>query len=244
MAVFEDELVYGMIAYDAMRIMPDKIRNIGDVDRWSADLNVRSKLGAHYKRRTKPAMTKLNPILEEGLLQPMMMEKNVESHSFDILKREGGLINNVVASCRGCKTATSAFMHNTGGMEPMLLNMGVFTHRLIDVWNPFNLVPTDPEMDKIASMFITDVKAHILDMPFMWKLMGNQKGYDEICQNSPYMDPTSTIIEAERRLVSMGDPIAVGYQAGNGYPVVKGQIHAWYDATVNALGRAWLFCST
>jgi len=239
MPVFEDEFVYTMMAYDALCVMPDKVRDIADTTRWGEDLKKRTMFSANYQQRNPRVNQSLSPVLEAGLLQPMRNENVVEAHAFDIHQRQGDLPKKVVEACQRCKQQLPAFVSGPGGFEAALSSMGTLAHRVIDIWNPFNLTIND-KIAPVAQRFMESVKGHILDLPFLWGHLGSDD--DSFMRHTPYMDLMATTIEAERRFDKFFEPIANGYLVGNGFPAVRSVIEEWYNATVNALARVWLFC--
>jgi hypothetical protein len=239
MPVFEDEFVYTMMAYDAMCVMPDKVKDVADTNRWGEDLKKRTMFSANYQQRNPRVNTNLSPVLEAGLLHPMRSENFVEVHQFDIRSRQGQLIQKVVEGLTGCKKNLAAFNAGPGGFEAAMSSMGNLAHRLIDVWNPFNLI-ADEKVAPFAQRFMENVKGRVLDLPFMWGHLGSDD--ESWMKNTPYGDAMATIIEAERRFEKYFEPIYNAYAVGNGFPACRGTVEDWYNATVNAIARAWLFC--
>lgn len=239
MAIFEDDFVYTMIAYDALVVLPAPIRDRADVERWPEELRSKAVLASNVHQRSKRINRSLSPVLEEALLQPMQGGNALE-HLFDVNTREGMLHNKVAEACHACKAVLPALAKGGGSFEQALAAMGNLAHYLIDVCNPFNLI-NDPKVDDVSRRFIENVRANIMSLPFIWHLIGSTD--DAYLKGCTYMDPTATAVEAERRFHETFEPIANGYLAGNGYPAVRQQIEKWYDNTVNTLARTWLFCA-
>lgn len=239
MPVFEDEFVYAMMTYDALCIMPDKIRDVADTNRWGEDLKKKTMFSANYQQRNPRVNQNLSPVLEAGLLEPMRKENTVEAHSFDVRNRHGDLPSRATEACGLCQHQLGAFMSGPGGFEGALTSMGNLAHRIIDLWNPFNLI-MDDKIAPAAERFMESLKAHILDLPFLWAHLDSDD--DSYLKNTPYLDKMSVAVEAERRFHKFFEPIANGYLVGNGFPAVRGVIEDWHNATVNAIARAWLFC--
>lgn len=241
MAIFESELVYSMMARDALIILPPRLQNTVDTTNWPKEARDRIKVGGDYKRRLKPVMEQLHPALEDALIEPIKTDKVAENHLHDVADPDRGqLANHTVAACGACKKHLGDFMHGRAGWEMAIMSMGKLAHCVIDLCNPFHLT-SDPMTDIPAGRFMNDVELHITDMPFMWALA--DKDHGPILKATPFMDKMSIHVEAQRRHAKWLKALADPYLVGNGFPSGRGAICQWYDETVNTLGRAWLFCA-
>lgn len=236
MAVYEDEFVYTMIAFDALIVMPISVRSLIDTNLWSEADRSRAIAGSHQPRNPRVNSNLCVPF-EEALLGPMRPGRgSVSDHFFCVQEHKGNLINHLTSDMATCKASLGAFMANGGAFEPAITSMGQMAHRIIDICNPFNLVQ-DPGLEPIARRFMESVRMNILQMPFM------ASSFDSPPTMSPYTDKMTTKIEAERRLASLLTPIVDGFVRGNGFPAVRAKIEEWYNATTNSLARAWQFCA-
>jgi hypothetical protein len=239
MPVFEDEFVYCMIAYDALCVLPPKIRDLADATRWDEATKKTFMFSSTNRAKNPRIHLSLNPLLEESLLRPMRTETTVEAHLFNLTVRRGQLVRKSIEACRQCKESLHAFMEGSSGFEAALGSMGLLGHRIIDLWNPFNLVE-GVNLAPVAQRFMENVKVNILQLPFLWGHIGSDDA--SYLNATPYLDDMSTIVEAERRYEKYFEPIANAFVAGNGFPAARSTIEGWYNAMVNALARVWLYC--
>lgn len=217
MAVYEHPLVYTMIAYDALQLQSDAVRDRMDVTRWPE--NDRSNMGG-FRPKRKPVCEMLHPVLEDAIVGRMTESPQPEDHFYNV-EEETGNVPALLAE------AVGLLQRHPSGILQQAAVMGLSAHLLIDLWNPFNLVP-----HAVGARFINDVATHIAALPFM---LNEFEG-----KTTPYDDPKAIRICAERIAHTYVNPIANAYIRGNGYPAARTIIERWYNDVTNELARLWL----
>jgi len=217
MATYEHPLVYAMIAHDALQVQRDHTRNVMDITRWPE--NDRTNAGS-FRPKRKPVCESLHPALEDGIVGPMLEQVRPEDHTYNI--EEG--VGNLPAQLAG---AVSIVRSHPAGIIPQAMGMGRLAHWLIDLWNPFNLVP-----NAVGARFINDVAAHVAGLPFLLREFEGEE--------TPYEDQGAITVCAERIAETYVNPLANAYMRGNGYPAAKPVIRKWYDDVTNELAKLWL----
>jgi hypothetical protein len=244
MPSFESSLFYATVARDAaavLRAVP-RLHQLVDVNRWPKDDHLRADMGGTAHKPERPIYEDLHPALEQAVIGLITNPGNPEDHMWDMNTRSGNLLNVIPPACQAARASVSAYVNSQGGWEAAMFGLGQFTHRLIDVWNPFNLIGSSPDIEFVAARFMGDLETHIMELPFFWKFV--DKPSTEFLKMSPYIDVMTTEAEVPRRVEIFLKPIADRYLAGNGWAAAKPLIQEWYDTVVNAVGRAWLFCAS
>ena len=242
MKIFQSPLVYSMIARDVMVVLPPKLLRVVHTDLWPKNPKDRAKLGMPaHQRASKPINEQLNPLIESTIIHGVEKDQSLANHSYILETNEGNLPDRLVEAMHACKEHLGKFMRGEGGLEPAMRTMGGVALYTIDMWNPFNLIDGDDNLDLVKHRFMADLETHVEEMPFFWSLVGKDETH--IYENNPSMDKMSVVVSAQRRVPEILPKIANCYLYGNGYPAANTYIKTWYDMTANALGRAWLFCT-
>ena len=243
MASFESPLVYATITRDAVAVLRavPKLHRLVNVGLWPQDESLRADMGGVAHRPEPPIYEDLHPALEQSVVGLIHNPGDPLDHVWNMNTRIGNLTSLIPPVCMSARESISAYLAGRGGWEAAMVGLGQLTHRLIDVWNPFNLVSQGPEIDYIAGRFMADLEANIMELPFFWKFVDQSSM--EFIKVSPYADKITVEAEIPRKVDIYLKPIADRYLVGNGWPAAKPLMQDWYDTVVNVIGRAWLFCA-
>jgi len=232
MAVFENPIVYSMIARDALIVLPL---------RWKKELDmsfVRDEERValtRLPRVTKPMIPQVHPVLEEALLKPITQEVGPSSHHFTAPGSDE-LTTRIVESAR---TAIECWAGKSGSAQ-RFSSLGQLAHRVIDAENPFSMLDDSDQSNMLRERLASDLALHLPDLPFLWRLANSPDVRADV-QLMPFESADGVRIHMGRR-VELAVPIANGYLVGNGYPAIANEIGSWYNDIVNTIGKVWLNC--